>query len=324
MFKLRYLLLVKCVVLTCSLQVFNVYADCSYDANENYSKAFNNIIVQRDASVGTEIASVAMGNGAYTRSDGTCKTNVVMTYNGPKPTSLENVFETNIPGVGISLSFSDNAGNYYASISPGTIAHGGKIYELGAWYTYDAVIHLIKTGPITSGSLMAEEVGHVLLTSTNGTLYDSQKFNLAGGTVTQVACAITTPQLTFNIGNLLADKVGTEVGTVPEDSKVTQNLGLECDAEANINVSLSGTQNPDVTTESVLALTGQGSEGTAKGVGVQLLYNNTPLELNKRIVLKKSTGGQEAFPLVARYYQTQTTVMPGKANASATLNITYQ
>ncbi|WP_256937857.1 hypothetical protein, partial [Enterobacter chuandaensis] len=30
------------------------------------------------------------------------------------------------------------------------------------------------------------------------------------------------------------------------------------------------------------------------------------------------------FPLTARYYQTQTTVEPGTANASATLNLTYQ
>ena len=321
---LKYSWLVKCLFLASSLHGFNVYADCNFDANEIYNQAFSNIVVQRDTPVGTEIASVRMGNAADISSDGTCKASLIMTYNGPKTTSLENTFETNIPGVGISLSFSDNAGNYYASVSPGTITHGGEIYGLGRWISYDAVIHLTKTGPIKSGSLMAGEVSLLLLTGTNGTLYDSQKFNLSGGTVTQVACSITTPQLTFNIGNLLAGKFGTEVGTVPEDSKVTQNLGLECDAEANINVSLSGTQNPDVTTESVLALTGQGSEGTAKGVGVQLLYNNTPLELNKRIVLKKSTGGQETFPLVARYYQTKTTVMPGKADTSATLNLTYQ
>jgi hypothetical protein len=35
-----------------------------------------------------------------------------------------------------------------------------------------------------------------------------------------------------------------------------------------------------------MALTGQGSAGTAKGVGVQLLYNGTPLVLNSRLLLK--------------------------------------
>jgi type 1 fimbria pilin len=142
--------------------------------------------------------------------------------------------------------------------------------------------------------------------------------------VTQVACSITTPNLTFPIGDILATSFGSTVGTTPVEAQNTQNLGLNCDAGANINVSLSGTQNPDVSTTSVLALTGQGTIGIAKGVGVQVLYNGTPLVLNNRIVLKQSSGGQETFPLTARYYQTKTSVSTGVANASATLNLTYQ
>ncbi len=86
-----------------------------------------------------------------------------------------------------------------------------------------------------------------------------------------------------------------------------------------------GYAKPDVTGDtSVLALNGQGTPGTADGVGIQMLYNNVPLQLNNRIVLKRSAGGQETFPLVARYYQTRSVVRPGSANATATLNITYQ
>ncbi|HDS5029757.1 fimbrial protein [Enterobacter kobei] len=57
---------------------------------------------------------------------------------------------------------------------------------------------------------------------------------------------------------------------------------------------------------------------------MQIVYNGAPLMLNNRIVLKTSSGGQETFPLTARYYQTRTTVSTGTANASATLNLTYQ
>lgn len=87
---------------------------------------------------------------------------------------------------------------------------------------------------------------------------------------------------------------------------------------------LSGAQNPDVSDNTVLALTGQGSAGVAQGVGVQLVYNNTPLILGNNLVLKRTNGGQEMFPLTARYYQTNTTVTTGIANASATLSLTYQ
>lgn len=105
---------------------------------------------------------------------------------------------------------------------------------------------------------------------------------------------------------------------------MTQNLGLNCDSGANINAMLTGIQNPDLSDDSVLALSGQGSEGVASGVGVQLLYNGSPLRLNRNMVLKQTSGGQESLPITARYYQTQKSVSTGTANTSATLILTYQ
>lgn len=75
---------------------------------------------------------------------------------------------------------------------------------------------------------------------------------------------------------------------------------------------------------SVLALTGQGSETVADGVGVQLLYNNAPVQLNNRLMLKQSSDGTESLPITARYYQTKPVVKAGEANATATLDMTYQ
>ncbi len=98
--------------------------------------------------------------------------------------------------------------------------------------------------------------------------------------------------------------------------------GLTCAAGTNITVSLSGIQNPDSANTSVMALTGQGNAGTAKG-GVQLIYNGAPLAMNSRLFCD-SLPGQETLPLTARYYQTLTRVESGSANASATLNLTYQ
>jgi type 1 fimbria pilin len=87
---------------------------------------------------------------------------------------------------------------------------------------------------------------------------------------------------------------------------------------------LTGIQQPDVSDSSILALSGQGNAGVAEGVGVQLLYNAAPLTLNSNLVLKRSAGGQELFPITARYYQTRSSVTTGSANASATLTLTYQ
>ncbi|MNH37426.1 Fimbria adhesin protein precursor [compost metagenome] len=87
---------------------------------------------------------------------------------------------------------------------------------------------------------------------------------------------------------------------------------------------MTGTQNTDTSTTGVLQLTNAGAANVAKGVGIQILYNNTPLALNNNIVLKTSAGGQETFPFVAQYYQTRNPVSTGSANATMTLNLTYQ
>jgi type 1 fimbria pilin len=144
-----------------------------------------------------------------------------------------------------------------------------------------------------------------------------------GGYVSQVACSITTPNLTFPIGDVLNSEFGTTVGYIPAKTS-TQNLGLDCDRNANINVTLNGTQNPDVSDASVLALNNQGGSNTAQGVGVQLLYDGNPLVINSKLTLKQSSGGKETFPITARYYQTKNTVTVGEASTSATLTLTYQ
>lgn len=223
-----------------------------------------------------------------------------------------NTYETNIPGVGIRI-YNPYRGSYVPV----------KIGPLGPNYAirYDTFeITLVKTGPISSGIIQAGKIIKGQIAGCSD-LYD---VSITSGEIVQTACALKTPALNFPMGDVKSSMFGTTVGFIEAYSESVQSLGLECDAGANINVSLVGTQNPDVSESSVLALTGPVEAGVAQGVGVQLLYNGTPLELNKNIVLKKSAGGQETFPIVARYYQTKTTVMPGKANAMATLNVSYQ
>lgn len=185
-------------------------------------------------------------------------------------------------------------------------------------------VELVVTGPVTSGALTPGVIGTVALQGSDGVYHDGLTVQLTDGTINALACTITTAQLTFTIGDIPASSFGSVIGTTPSGAKNTQNLGLTCSAGTNISVSLSGMQNPDSANTSVMALTGQGNAGTAKGVGVQLLYNGSPLVMNGRLLLKQSAGGQETLPLTARYYQTLTTVESGSANASATLTITYQ
>lgn len=280
----------------------------------------SDIIVQRDLPIGTVIRSDDIYlniTSSYASCDaGDVEPQYVRWVNGW--ISNNNIAQTNIPGIGMRVGFSYGGGIWgYVPTTRSMTNPTYRDWEFGPQAKWQ--VELIKTGPVYPGRLASGRYASLSLLG-----LDVVSLNITGANIIPVACSITTPTLTFPIGNIWVAKFGSTVGTIPAGSQTTQNLGLACDTSANINVSLAGTQSPDVANSSVLALTNQGSAGVASGVGVQLLYNGTPLSINNRIVLKRSAGGQETFPLTAQYYQTKNTVTTGTANTSATLNITYQ
>ncbi|URN97855.1 fimbrial protein [Leclercia adecarboxylata] len=302
------------LLILCGCFSFSASATCQFmggAGTQTISFTPSNVIVQRDAPVGSVIySSSSPGSGDFLVCDGSTNTNYYqMVYLGGVPTSIDHAYETNIPGVAISVNLmwgyldnpasTDNTGS-------GTVSSPPIKYKL------------YKTGDIQSGQLKVGELGNWTVSGIT-----ALKVNLIGGAVTEVACAITTPNLTFPIGAVSKADFGNTIGFTP-DKTSTQSLGLDCDKNANINVTLNGQQNPDVSDASVLALNNQGDANTAQGVGVQLLYDGNPLVINNQLQLKQSSGGKETFPITARYYQTRNSVTVGEANTSATLTLTYQ
>lgn len=316
--------------------------DCTQKVSNLTAQFPATVIIQRDAepAIGQPLSDWAPSNGgavAIYECDGTASTGGdsfdITEYGSASKTGTYSdggvnydIHPTDISGVGVVLrAKSQGTGGMsswynfpYGSWTGGGYYHG-QVFE--ASMEVDA--RLIRTGSSYVGVLSSGNVGGVKTITPGGTSYYAIPINYSGTTVTKVACAITTPNLVFPIGDVPTSAFGNSVGFTPPQTS-TQNLGLDCDAGANINVSLNATQNPDVSTTSVLALDNQGSAGTASGLGVQLLYNGTPLEINNRIVLKQSEGGQETLPITARYYQTKTMVTTGDASTSATLTLTYQ
>ena len=313
---------IQAILLLCLLTCWNnsVRAGtCTTITPQASTLSVGTINVQRDAPVGTVIFS---GAATYTGSYLTGCSNPLMLgfsmrYNNATLSSYGNhVYNTNISGIGIRFS----SNNYFENPT-NTFSYNAQTSYVD-WY--GGRVELVVTGQVSSGALTPGVIGVVTLQGSDGVYRDGLTTQLTSGTINALACSITTPQLTCSIGDISASAFGTAIGTTPTGAQNTQNLGLPCTPGPNISVSLGGIQNPDSTNTSVMALTGQGMTGTAKGVGVQLLYNGTPLVLNSRLLLKQSSGGLETLPLTARYYQTLTSVESGAANASATLNLTYQ
>ncbi|KFC81317.1 fimbrial protein [Buttiauxella agrestis] len=289
----------------------NVFAGCDFGGTSLVTLTVNpgNIIVQRDTPVGTNIATVV---SAGTNAGFGCTTTwsykwFPMIFNVQSSvTGTEPIWLTNIPGVGIS----------FGQQTP--VAMGANRY--GYWPN-GRTLYFYKVGPTGSGVFTTGLVQQGRVVSP--TTMIGMNVQLTGGSVTTVACSINTPDLSFPIGDVNVNTFGSTVGFINPKTN-TQNLGLNCDVNANVNVTMSGTQNPDTTNTSVLKLSNQGSAGVASGIGVQLVYGSTPLTLNSTIFLKTATSTATSLPLIARYYQTKSTVTTGDASSSATLTLTYQ
>lgn len=296
----------------------NTFVDaCTVNSSIVQTVTFGAVNVQRDLPVGSEIARVNVPSSASVSAFSSqgpqyCEAKVIMDYLGAVLTSISGVYKTNLDGVGIK-AYGFPGGWSIKSPAAGINA----FYYPSGYY-----VSLVKTGPITSGALSVGGIGH-------GWFGDASKVFIQislgeKSAINVLSCSLNSQVIKFNLGDINASEFSDHSGFTPA-RRDTQNLGLNCEPHANINIELLGAKNPDALADpSVLALTGQGNADAADGVGIQLLYSNELLKLNNRIVLKQSSGGQETFPLTARYYQTKNSVKPGHASATATLNITYQ
>lgn len=292
------------------------FAKCSWgDSGEyphNVDFDFGSIIVQRDTSQGTVLKTLStdyVGGGLIG-----CDTAWVAVFQQTlfPGAAQDNVFKTNISGVGIRIS---RNGRYFNSEMQAPANN-----YLGAYLP--VTVELIKTSTdgVEGGYLRTGELARMFVKAEP--MY-YMTASITGGAIIPVACSIKDKNISVTLEDVLASDL-TEIGKTakPKEFKIE----LECDAGARINAKLTGTQNRDSNVDGVVELTGAGGDGVAKGVGIQILYNGVPMKLNENIVLKTSAGGQEMLPLTAQYYQTKNKedVLAGEANATATLELTYQ
>lgn len=278
---------------------------------------FGNITVQRDTPIGSVIAK-ASSPITYMKTWGDCKTQgtvyLKMMYGTPTKSSISDVYLTNIPGIGIrSMLY----GSYAYFNSPSTAKSQGNSASFSD--SSGTTVELVMIGPVSSGQLESGPVGEVSFDQNPS--WPAYQISISGGTINAVDCNIANKNINVTLDDILA----VDLKAINSTAKPKNfDPGLDCKAGAKINVKLTGVKNTDTSALGVLQLTNAGSAGVAQGVGIQVLYNNVPLELNKNMLLKTSAGGLETFPFTVQYYQTKDTVTTGSANATATLEMTYQ
>lgn len=292
------------------------------------------INVQRDATVGTVLATVQTTTqitcdttGADTVLDGSWYIYTSATNTDYGSSAVADHRKTALNGVGFlwsNLNSYTGTPQIMTSIAINDSVRNLRGVRFNGVTTFTDTWSLVKTSAMTSGTLNLSSI--IMNQKTPVTGLDKGSFFAYAFTpvvINVLACSITTSSINVALEPIIVSKF-TGAGVTLGDKAFT--IGLNCDAGTRINASLSGMQNAETSDNSVLALSNAGSSGIASGVGIQLLYGNTPLKLGQNIVLKTSSGGSE-FPsgaFTARYYQTKATATVGDANTTATLNLTYQ
>ncbi|HHU4047293.1 TPA: fimbrial protein [Enterobacter cloacae] len=296
------------------------YAACSFSPGtmeQRYNFTLPNITVQRDAPAGTVLAEQRLPQRSATYTVGCTsysyyylgefRFNTLSAYGN-------RVYNTNVSGVGIRISsYPYNTDTPYhhpisSSLSPpATIWIGSSMRVQLVKTLPDAV----GTGTISAGTVSRNYIGSPRLYFTTVTINSI--------IVNRAACTVKTTSIPVPLGRKVsADFAGPGSTTTDE----TFNIPLSCTAGTKVNITLDGTPHPSGAA-GVLALSPSATGKVATGVGVQVLYKNTPVTFGNKISTGTAPSGDYTIPLVGRYYQTDAKVTGGEANATATFTMTY-
>ncbi|HEY9512558.1 MAG TPA: fimbrial protein [Rhodanobacter sp.] len=174
-------------------------------------------------------------------------------------------------------------------------------------------LELVKTGPITSGNVLAA-----------GKLADWQwgtlvpvVFQLASSVIlTLPSCTVVTNPINVTLPNVLASTF-TGVGTT--SGKTPFAITLSCPAGTAVsNVTLHA-----ATPDSHPGVIQPAGAGYAAGIGVQILDGNSnPVTFERQTLL--TPGATNSIPYYAQYFQTAPTAGAGTVKATVTFDLFYQ
>ena len=325
----------------------SLFAYSHTNANCNLSKGFTTvdipmnigkIVVKPNDPIGTILQkntfTISPNNSTATCNRASDQIIAALPLNYPISPIGNNVYATNIPGIGIRLyreaaDASDFSGYYpyRRTLTP------NKAYTLSPGYF---VMEVIKTAMTTgSGALVAGRYS---------TYYVSGQQNRPFLTTTVLS---NTPILIASSSCEIQNGVDSPVQLPTVMKSGFKTIG-STQGEQNFNLSIlcnGGENNSGIATSNMISLSfdynsdnsnnqvinnSAANSIKANGVGVELLWNmngaNKPIEKATKLNIGMVSSNQTVeydIPLTARYYQTATNVTAGEVKATATVTIQY-
>jgi len=265
--------------------------------------------------------------GTMEPGSGTVSTGMSVAVDGKNYT----IFETGIPGIGYIIGLKDFNGSAYMPLQNGVTqtypADGtnGFAQNLG----WSGKVTFIKTGqPLVSGVYVTPTINAALLTAYNNETKTARVIiNPTTITVTATGCVVITKSANINLGAVDIRQLPT-VGSMAAAGAF--NVTLDCDAGISLSAVLSDQSYPSNNSDAV-SLT---SDSTAGTLGVAFYYNGTgPLHLgqdnsaagtvNQFYITTTAAAQTVSLPFQVRYVR-KGTIVPGTANALASLTFSYQ
>lgn len=329
--KIQYALLVLSVLLPgAALSAVDKNPICN-GSNITSNISFGTIAVQRDAAVGEVLATAQTGALSGAAGLGGCSPSPYTPTNPPSFysdgtlatfTSLStlgsNIYDTNVAGVGIRVTFTDgaNVDSSFPFYNTYPLASSIIVKNL--------TVELIKTAPIiTTGTLQTGMLAQQVFYYDPTKKFTGWSLNLTGNnTIQQVACSVTNTVINVPMGEV---KNIDFRGSGSSAGEKTFSIPLNCDAGTRVNVTLeAGSSGSFDASQGILNLDSSSSV-TATGIGLQMLLNSAPVVLGQMLNTGTTTSeGSFSIPLTARYIQTGSEITAGTANATATFTMTYR
>ncbi|WP_411703880.1 fimbrial protein [Edaphovirga cremea] len=300
--------------------------------------------------------------GASCRVETTTKVMTLTAYDSTPLPEIANasalLFETGVSGLSVEMRVNQGIPLNRSGVSTSVSLLGNQ----GKAVSMTVSLFFTKRGVITPGVIHGTDLPTIKITGSGsdnplvtgfpfeiGTLRFTGQLNVVSG-------SCVTPDLAVDLGRHDIPETFTGIGTTSPwvDSSMmltgcpafkgfyntgngtltmkasgTVPLGIPNSNIMRITVSPSGSGVYDAANGLFTIATGS---GTAKGVGLQLARGdfNIPgslsmIELNKSFSMNVSSDapGTIKLPMAVRYYQTSSTVTPGKANGKVTVNILY-
>lgn len=258
----------------------------------NISLNISQLRPSKNGASGTVLARTEVSTAAISYNCGNLiKEAWVSRFTRPESTqqALDNVYNTNVAGVGIRLSWPASRNMYFPNTAECTSACMEAADKV--------VLEFVQTGTITGGTIPAGIIGDVKLSADTNPGPALTLMTISLGSPVDIetkSCAILTTSQNVNLGDYqLTDLQGTKLNG--EGDKIPFTLVLSCPQQTSVQFKFTASNTPVGAPKGYI--NNCQDSGCAGSVGVRLL-NNSNVAMWTDASAQDATGGKNKSTII--------------------------